>query len=68
MLREICPEFDQKDEEGKNEVRRELADRLANIDTFSQKIFLSSNGEKTSKRTKKTRFLSPFAPFFEHLG
>ena len=34
MLREICPEFDQKDEEEKNEVRRKLADRLATIDTF----------------------------------
>ncbi len=34
MLREICPEFDQKDEEEKNAVRRELAGSLANIDTF----------------------------------
>lgn len=34
MLREICPAFDSKDEAGKGAVRRELADLLANRDTF----------------------------------
>ena len=34
MLREICPDFDAKDEAGKAAVRQELADMLATTDTF----------------------------------
>ena len=34
MLREICPDFDLKDEAGKGAVRQQLADILASTDTF----------------------------------
>lgn len=34
MLREICPDFDAKDEAGKTAVRQELADMLATTGTF----------------------------------
>ena len=34
MLREMCPDYDLRDNEGKNEIRRQLADSLMSEDSF----------------------------------
>lgn len=34
MLREMCPDYDLRDNEGKNEVRKQLADSLLSVESF----------------------------------